>query len=164
MSLREYQKIKGIGLAKAISIKAALELSARVLRAENNEINKIMNSGDAYKFLKPIFYNLTHEEFWVICLNKKNEVISKIKIGVGNDKYVLVDIKDVISTITEVKAFSFLCAHNHPGGTKEPSQQDITLTKNILEASRYVQIKFADHIIFCGDGFYSFKDADRIDF
>ena len=163
MSLREYQKVKGIGMAKAISIKAALELSARILRQETNETIKIDNSDEAYKFLKPVFFNLPHEEFWVVCLNKRNEIISKLKIGEGNDKFVLVDVKQVISCITEAKAHAFICAHNHPGGTKEPSQHDVNLTKNILAASKYLQIKFMDHLILCGDSFYSFRDSERLD-
>jgi DNA repair protein RadC len=159
LSFKEFQKVKGIGKTKSIIIKAALELSTRILTNRQEPPTKIADCKQAYNFFKPILFNLPHEEFWIVCLNTRNEVISRLKIGEGTNKKVIVDIKQIISHISDVKAHVFVCAHNHPSGSLAPSEQDISLTKKLSSAAQCVETNLVDHIIVAGDGFFSFQEA-----
>lgn len=162
LSLKDFQKVKGIGIAKAITIKAALELSVRLL-TKSNEIPRSLNcSKEAFAFFKSIFFNLRHEEFWIVCLNVKKHVISKYKIAEGTNTKVIIDQKKIITHLIEDKAASFVCAHNHPSGFLLPSQQDILLTKSIATVSDCVEIKLIDHIIISDNSYYSFSDSGQL--
>ncbi len=162
MSIKDFQKVKGIGLAKAITIKAALELSSRIVTDSNKTPTKITDSKEAFAYFKPIFFNLEREEFWIVCLNRRNEVISKYKIGEGTDTKVLVEQKKIMTLVIDVKANSFICAHNHPSGSLSPSQSDINLTKSLATVAKCVEITLIDHIILGGNTFFSFRDSDQL--
>ena len=83
LSIQDLSKFKGIGEAKAISIIAALELGRRRKETDFVETNSILSSRDIYNVLAPNFLDLTHEEFWILLLNRANKVLEKIIISKG---------------------------------------------------------------------------------
>ncbi|MEZ4858417.1 MAG: JAB domain-containing protein [Flavobacteriaceae bacterium] len=74
----------------------------------------------------------------------------------------LVDIKLLFVVVIKSKASGLILAHNHPSGNLKPSNNDITLTKKIREASKFLDIELIDHIIVSNKKYYSFKDEDEI--
>ncbi len=158
MSVNDLVKYKGIGEAKAISIVAALELGTRRESAEFTKHDSIKSSKDAYTILKSEIANLPHEEFWAIYLSRSNKVMEKVLISRGGITGTVADIRLILKRAIEIYAVSILVAHNHPSGNKQPSAQDITLTKKLHEASNLFEIYLADHIIITEDGYYSFRD------
>jgi len=162
MSLHDLCQFSGIGQAKGISILAALELARRRDQEQPEESKKITSSNDAYIALKPVLSDLYHEEFHIILLNRANKIISIELISKGGFSGTVVDNRIIFGKAIESKASSFIAAHNHPSGTKLPSEQDNKITKTLLEFGKLIDIKLTDHIIFTDSGYYSYADEGAL--
>lgn len=157
-SVKDLMKFKGIGEAKAISIIAALELGRRRKEATVNKKPKITGSTDAFNILKPHLLDLPHEEFWIILLNRANQVIRLKRVSSGGISGTVADVKMIFKEAIEQLASGIILSHNHPSGNKQPSSQDVSLTKKMKEAGIILEIPVLDHIIFAEDQFFSFAD------
>lgn len=162
LSVKDLSKFKGIGEAKAISIVAALELGRRRKETESPEKPRITSAKDAYNTLKPHLLDLPHEEFWVILLNRANQVIRLVQISAGGVSGTVADPKLIFKTALEHLASAVILAHNHPSGNLQPSQADRDLTKKMREAGRLLEIPILDHLIFTDKAYYSFADEGEL--
>ncbi len=158
LSISDLKKVKGIGEAKAVSIMAALELGRRRKDAEKPKRTFLNNSRATYEFLKPFLLDLRHEEFWLICLNRKMEVLKTVLISSGGMAATIVDPKVLFINALENMSDTLIFCHNHPSGALKPSQEDITLTKRLKDGAGLLDIRLSDHIIFTDSGYYSFAD------
>jgi DNA repair protein RadC len=156
------EKYRGIGEAKAVTIVAALELGRR--RNEVKEIcrEKITSSREVSLIMQPILGELTHEEFWIIFLNRANFILGKKQISMGGMSGTVADPRMIFKAALDQKAVSIILCHNHPSGNIQPSASDIQLTKNITEAGKVLEINVLDHIIVTQHGFFSFADEGLI--
>lgn len=149
---------KGIGEAKAISIVAALELGRR-RRDENVNEKPVLNSSKrVYEYFRNRLQDLPHEEFWVLYLNTACRILDNQLIGRGGNDFTPVDVRIILRFALQNKAHSFILIHNHPSGTRTPSQADRELTIKIHEAAKLMDLRVNDHLIFTDDGYYSFRD------
>lgn len=156
MPLKELMKISGIGKVKAITIKTAFELGQR-RRVEKVLVKKkIVSATDAVEVMQDKIVNLRHEEFWAIFLNQNATIISINNFGKGGITSTTVDVRLIIQKALEINATGIILCHNHPSGELRPSDQDIVLTRQIVEATKLFNIKIIDHIILHNDHFYSF--------
>jgi DNA repair protein RadC len=158
LSINDLVKFKGIGEAKAVSIIAALELGRRRKDVESTKKNKIQTSKDAFEIIGPFLTDLPHEEFWALYLNRANNVIDKRMVSSGGVAGTVVDVKIVFKPAIENLASSIILCHNHPSGNAKPSDADIKITKKIVEAGKLMEINTLDHIIICGNSYFSFAD------
>ncbi len=158
LSVKDLTKYKGIGEAKAISIVAALELGRRRKDTESLKKPKITSSTDVYNLIKPDLLDLSHEEFWVLLLTRNNQVIKKQLISSGGVSGTVADPKLIFKSALEELASSIILIHNHPSGNLKPSDQDIKLTKKMVEAGRTLEIPVIDHVIFTNEAYFSFAD------
>ena len=161
-SVEKLKSYNGIGEAKAINILAALELGRRRQMAGKNERVKIGTSEDAYQYIRFELSDLTHEEFWVVYLDRANNVIDKVKISQGGITGTVIDIRIILRQAIERLASSIILVHNHPSGNLDPSKNDIEITRKALEASKLLDIKVLDHIIIGGEKYASFADEGLI--
>jgi DNA repair protein RadC len=159
---RELALQKGIGPVKSLTVIAALELGRRCRLAEAKTKPKITNSGDAAALLEPILRDLTHEEFWVIILNRANRVMGLKPISKGGISGTVVDPKLIFHEALHAKASGLILAHNHPSTNPRPSESDIQLTRKLKEGGRLLEIAVLDHIIIAGSSFYSFADEGAL--
>jgi DNA repair protein RadC len=162
MNVEELMKFKGIGEAKAISIIAALELGRRRRAEERPEKTQIRASKDAYDILQPLIADLPHEEFWILLLNRANKVTGKECVSRGGVSGTVVDTKIIFKVALDRRASSIILAHNHPSGNLKPSPQDLSLTKRIVEAGKFLDIPALDHLIISEAGYYSFADEGQL--
>jgi DNA repair protein RadC len=161
-SVEKLKSYNGIGEAKAINILAALELGRRRVLADNGNQTKINSSEDAFQTIKIDISDLTHEEFWVIYLDRANNVIDKSKISQGGISGTVIDVRIILKQAIEKLASSIILAHNHPSGNLSPSQSDLDITSKMSEASKLVDIKVLDHLIVAGNQFSSLADEGLI--
>lgn len=161
-SISDLTKYSGVGEAKAISIIAALELGQRRRQASVIEKKKVTSSNDAFDYLSIYLSDLLHEEFWVIFLNRANEIISHKIIGEGGATSTVVDVKKIARLAIDHHATGLILAHNHPSGNLRPSEQDMDLTRKIKNALELFDISVLDHLIVCSSKFYSFADEGEI--
>lgn len=151
-------RYRGVGMAKAASIIAAVEIGRRRALAAAREEPVLTTSRDLYDYLQPLIGDLDHEEFWVVTLSSTCRIKSCERLFSGGMENTIIDIRMVFRKVLEAKACSIVIAHNHPSGNNRPSPQDIALTKKIQEAGRLLDIILLDHIIVCPDRYYSFAD------
>lgn len=152
------RRYKGIGQAKAITLLAALELGARSA-ADALKMERVLltDPDTAYKVMYPHMGHLTHEEFWVLYLNRRGEILRESKIGQGGTSSTAVDVKIIMHGALETLAESIMLFHNHPSGNLSPSPQDLSLTRKIKEACQIFTINLLDHLIISDNGYYSFN-------
>lgn len=158
LNISELTKVKGIGQAKAITILAALELGRRRQSSELPEETQIVRSKQAYELLAPHLADLHHEEFWVVLLNRRNVVLKYKCITQGGFAGTVVDRRQIFNWALEEKASSIILAHNHPSGALNPSEQDLAITKLLVEAGNILDIPVADHLIISKAGYFSIAD------
>lgn len=158
LSIKDLTKLNGIGLAKAVTIAAALELGRRRKLAEVPEIPQIKCSKDVFDLLNPLLSDLPHEEFWILFLNRSNKVISRMKLSQGGISGTVTDVRMVMKKAIEYLASGIIVCHNHPSGNLNPSESDTRITQKIKEAGVIMDIQLLDHLIISENEYYSFAD------
>jgi DNA repair protein RadC len=146
-TLSELCHIKGVGLAKAIQLKAALSLGMRASKQEITPKYRIEHPLHAYHLIKDELENEKRELFIVILQDTKGYVICHEVVSIGSLSQTLVHPREVFYPAIRHKAASMIIAHNHPSGDPTPSVQDYETTKTLLEASRLICIPIHDHLI-----------------
>ena len=123
---------------------------------------KISQSRDAYEVFFALYDKDTieyQEQFYLLLLNRANLVLGWIKLSQGGTSGTFVDPKIIFTLALKTNASSIVLCHNHPSGNLKPSEQDITLTKNINNAGKIMDVKLLDHLIISSDDvYYSFAD------
>ena len=162
LTIPDLTQFKGIGEAKAISIIAALELGRRRKGSKVEKRLSINSSNDAFNIIADVLSDLPHEEFWVIYLNKKNEVLKKENISKGGIDGTIADTKIIFKHAIEQLASALILFHNHPSGNLKPSKADIKLTKKLKETGIMLDTPVLDHLIIGEKDYFSFADEGII--
>lgn len=155
-------KVRGIGPAKALTLIAALELGRRRREEAAQKKTKITSSTQVYEFIYPLLLDKKHEEFWILLLNRANEVIKAVQISQGGVSGTLVDARIVFKEAVEHLASSLILIHNHPSGRLVASEADKSITKQLIDAGKLLGIPVLDHLIFADNGYLSFADEGII--
>ena len=157
MTLEELQEIKGIGLAKAVRVKAALELGKRLAQAIHSASQSINSPEDAAGLVMEEMRYHNKEYFKVLLLNTKNQVITLENISIGSLNASIVHPREIFNAALRKSAASIILLHNHPSGDPTPNREDKQVTERLVEAGKLLGINVLDHIVI-GDGrFFSFK-------
>lgn len=153
------QKVDGIGKDKAATLAAAFELSRRILSQPKWFSNrKITSSQDVAEIFIPILRDDIKEKFIVVCLNSANKVIKYETISVGNLNSSVVHPREIFKVAIDNSSASIILIHNHPSGNPEPSNEDIRITKKIVESGKVLDIPVFDHLIIAGETYTSFVE------
>jgi DNA repair protein RadC len=157
VSVHELMQVNGIGEAKACIILAAVELGRRIGQVRNPGRPVVSSPADVERLLRGRIANLDRENFVVVLLNTKNEVIETSTVSVGTLGASLVHPREVFKPAVRASAASIILAHNHPSGKVEPSREDREVTRRLGEAAGILGIEVLDHVI-VGDGYFSMKE------
>nr|WP_293845469.1 DNA repair protein RadC [uncultured Arsenicibacter sp.] len=158
LSVKDLSKFRGIGEAKAITIVAALELGRRRKEQDRLQRRRITCSRDAYEELVPHLLDKPHEEFWILLLNRANEVLRPVQVSAGGVSGTVADPKMIFKFALEQLASGMILSHNHPSGNLTPSQADKDLTRRLRDAGKLLDIPVLDHLIFTDKAYFSFAD------
>jgi len=162
-SMEELTKIKGIGPAKAAQIKAAFELSKRVEDSSDKDRKTTVKSPeDAIKSVKNQLKGKKKEHFLVLSLDTRNHLINIQTISIGSLDSSIVHPREVFKEAISSTAASVIFVHNHPSGDPTPSEDDIKLTKRLVEAGEILGIEVLDHIIICDKDYISMKSRNLL--
>jgi DNA repair protein RadC len=151
---------KGVGEAKAIAIKAALELGARIPRLEQEQ-KQIKSPLDVVNLLMEEMRYFDREHFCVLYLDRKSRLIASEDISIGGLHSAAVHPREVFKSAIKRSSASIILAHNHPSGDPEPSAEDIRITERLVEAGQLLGIEVSDHIVL-GDGRYKSLKASGL--
>lgn len=160
--VEDLQAVQGIGNAKAVAIKAAIELGKRCYSEKTDERPILDNSRKIYDYLHPLMNFLTVEEGHLLLLNHSFKLIKHVRLSRGGLTETAIDVRIIIREALKVNATIVALAHNHPSGNLKPSKQDDQITKQVQEACRVMRLHFLDHIIVTDRGYYSYNDEGKI--
>lgn len=163
MTIRELCHYKGVGPAKAITIKAACELGRRRVAEANRQPDKSYTSSEAiYKYIRHDYDTCTTEEARVILLNNSLHIVGTKLISRGGLTTTVVDIRLVLKEALLAGATAIVLCHNHPSGKATPSPQDDELTQRLKKAAQTMDIKLIDHLVVTDTSYYSYADEGRL--
>lgn len=162
MTQEELLQVDGVGLKTAEKILAVQEMMKRIASGQYRAKRaRIKSPDDVYSLMKPVIGYLGYEEFYVLLLNTKNEVIHQHLVSRGSLNASIVHPREVFKEVIKRSAACIVLVHNHPSQHPEPSKEDISITERLVEAGQLLGIKVLDHIII-GNQYYSFKENDLI--
>ncbi len=157
-SIEELIQIKGIGQAKAAQLKAAFELAKRLENFPEETLKPVIKSPeDVIKVMKKHFKGKKKEHFWILSLDTRNRLINSKEVSVGSLDSTIVHPREVFKEAISASAASVIFVHNHPSGDPEPSEEDIKLTKRLVQAGDIIGIDVLDHIILGDRKYLSLK-------
>lgn len=116
----------------------------------------ITNPGEVAKMLA-YMKKLDREHFLTIHLDTRNIILGVETVSVGSLNYSIVHPRECFKAALLLNAASMILVHNHPSGALEPSDEDLALTKRMVQAGRLLGIEVLDHVIVTREGFLSFK-------
>jgi DNA repair protein RadC len=154
----ELMKVKGIGSAKAAILSAAFELVRRLQSQRDIPTPSFKRSLEVANHYLPLMRDLRKEVFRVLLLNRANRLIKEVTISEGTLEASIVHPRDVFREAIIEPAAGIILIHNHPSGNPSPSEEDLRITKQLVEAGRLLGIKVYDHIILAGESYRSLAD------
>lgn len=158
-SLKELQKVKGIGFATACKLKAAIKLGEKTLIKYKQYGNKIVSTEDVFKLLKNEIGDKKKEHFVVLSLDSRKKLIDIDEISIGTINASLAHPREIFISAIRNSATSIILAHNHPSNDSEFSENDELITKKIIKAGKYLGINLLDHVIITEEEFSSYKNV-----
>jgi len=157
------QKISGIGKDKAATLSAAFEISRRILSQGKWFSNqKVTSPQEIADIFIPLLRDDNKERFIVVCLNSSNKIIKYETISIGNLNSSIVHPREIFKVAIDTSSASIILIHNHPSGNPEPSNEDIKITKKIVESGKILDIPVFDHLIIAGNIYTSFVEKRLI--
>lgn len=157
-SIKELQTVKGVGPAKAVEIKAALELGRRLVASGVQERPSISSPADAANLLMSEMMFLEQEHLKLVLLDTRNRVLATPTVYIGSINSSVVRIGELFRSAFRENAAAFIVAHNHPSGDPSPSPEDIRVTRQISQAGKLMDLQLLDHIIIGRNRFTSLKE------
>ena len=163
-SEKEISSIKGIGVIKAKQLSTILEFARKVYTPDKNKRITIRSPKDVYDLVRADMEFLQVEHFDVIGLSTKNHVVFKENISIGSLNASIVHPREAFKGLIRRSCAACILVHNHPSSDASPSDEDILLTKKLVECGKLIGIEVLDHIIVGADGggYVSFKEQGRM--
>lgn len=160
--LEELCRVKGMGTAKSVQLKATLELARRAL-SEQMKARDALSSPDAVRnWLKLRLGGLGHEVFMVLLLDAQNRLLQAVELFRGTLTQTSVYPREVVKLALAHNAAGVILAHNHPSGVAEPSRADDFLTQSLKQALALVDVRVLDHVIIGGGATCSFAERGML--
>ncbi|WP_373892967.1 RadC family protein [Virgibacillus natechei] len=157
-TIEELTAIKGIGEAKGVLMLAAIELGKRMNQYKSNDRYIVRSPEDGADYVMEEMRSLNQEHFVVLFLNTKNQIIHRQTIFIGSLNSSIVHPREVYREAVKRSAASIIVAHNHPSGDPSPSQEDIHVTRRLVESGKMIGIELLDHLIIGDRKFISLKE------
>lgn len=167
-SLEDLQHVDGLGPAKALQLKACLEIARRVIHDEAlGEEQRATKKGvatpeDIAALVKPLIRSWQKEHFFVISFDNRNRPLGVDLVGVGTLNANLVHPRETFEAAISRHAAAIAICHNHPSGDPQPSEADLVVTKRLKEAGELMGIQLLDHVIMSKRVLFSFREKQQL--
>jgi DNA repair protein RadC len=154
---REIARVEGVGPAVAADLKLVHAFSVRLAHGQVARRPVISSWTALLAYLRAALQHAPREEFHVLFLDKKNQLIADELMGEGTVDHAPVYPREVVRRALELSASALILVHNHPSGDPEPSRADIDITREVVTAGRPFGLAVHDHVIVGRDGMASLK-------
>lgn len=165
----DFERVHGLGPVKAAELAAAMELARRIRERVHDPGDKLDTPIKVWSRLEPLSSGLSVEKCWVLCLNRRNRLITIQEVSSGTATSSLLHPREVFRQALRYGAPAAIVAHNHPSGDPSPSSADRAVTRQLVEAGRVIGVELLDHIVIgrpesdpTGKGWFSFGEAGLI--
>jgi DNA repair protein RadC len=162
ISVPELTCVPGIGEAKATTILAAIELGKRVFQSRPADRTVIDDPAVAAAALSHDLMWQSQERFAVLLLDVKHRLLGTQVITIGTATETLAHPREIFREVLRQSATRLIVAHNHPSGNVEPSQEDLTLTRQLLAGAQFLGIPLLDHLILGNGNFLSLRQTTNL--
>ena len=153
---------EGIGMVRAVQLKAVLEIARRAGSDSNKPRQMIRTPEDAAKLLEGEMIHLPREELRTILLDIRNRVIRVIRIAEGGLASSVISPRDLFREAIRANAAALILIHNHPSGDASPSREDIETTRRFIEMGDLMGVRVVDHLVIARSGTISLKQQGLI--
>lgn len=160
--LSELMQIKGIGKVKAIKLKVIAELCVRMSQSKAKERLAFTKPDSVADYYMERFRHEKVEHILLLLLDSGLHLLEEEIISTGTVNASLLSPREVYISAFRAQATHIMLLHNHPGGNPIPSNNDIAITKRILEIGKTIDIPLLDHIIIGDNSYFSFKESKLI--
>lgn len=171
-SIEELGEVPGVKPAKACQVKAALELALRLDASPKADADKestarraggllgaeMSSATDAAGAVRGLCREVGKECFWALVMDSRSRLRHLLRVSVGSLEKTLAHPREVFEEAIRSKASAIIVVHNHPSGDPSPSEEDVRLTRRLVEAGKVLGIRLHDHVIVAGDKHYSFRE------
>lgn len=162
LTINSLNNINGISDVKSITLLSSIELGRRIYEYKEEPKKDFSNSSLIYEYYRDKFKDLKQEEFHVLYLNTRKELITSKLLFIGTIDSSVVHPREIFKEAYLNSASYIICMHNHPTGHTSPSNMDINVTRKLVEIGIILSIPVLDHIIIGSTSYYSFFENDRI--
>lgn len=149
--------IKGVGLAKATRIKAAVEVGQRLANEKLEDGFQVKTPEDIAELVGHEMRGLQQEELWVLLLNSRNKYLGRHELYKGSQDATTVRVGEIFKEAVRRNVYAIALVHNHPSGNANESPEDVNLTKAVIEAGSVLDIRLLDHVIIAGNDHASIR-------
>ena len=150
-------EFKGVGLAKAARIKAAVEVGYRLSKETQDPSVFIKTPEDIFNLVGFEMKGLNQEQLWVLFLNSRNKFLGKERLYKGSQDATTVRVAEIYKEAVRKNVYAIVLIHNHPSGNPAESPEDVNLTRVVIEAGKILDIRLIDHIIVAGNSYGSIR-------
>jgi DNA repair protein RadC len=157
-SLKDFSSMHGLGNAKYAQLHAVLELAQRSISEELTTSTCLSSPESVKNYLQLLIGKKPYESFAVLFLDIKNRLITSEELFRGTLSHASVYPREIVKAALHQNAASIILAHNHPSGSCEPSQADLSLTTTLKQALALVDVRVLDHFIIANPKVYSFAE------
>ncbi|MCC6315534.1 MAG: DNA repair protein RadC [Thermomicrobiales bacterium] len=147
MEVAELARVRGIGDAKAVRLKAALELGRRLAALQPHQRPQITAPDDVANLLSIEMAALDQEQLRVVLLDAKHRVLAMRTVYQGTVNQAQVRVAEVFRDAIRQNAVALVAVHNHPSGDPTPSSADVALTVEICRAGALLDVELLDHLV-----------------
>jgi DNA repair protein RadC len=158
-SVAELSSLKGVGVAKAVQLKASFELGRRLLIESPDERPQVLSPADAARLLMGEMSLLSQEQLRVMLLDTRNRLLGVQTVYVGSLNSTVVRVSEVFHEAITHNCAAIIVAHNHPSGDPDPSPEDVAITRRIVEAGHLLGIEVLDHLVIGHQRYVSLKES-----
>ncbi len=151
-------RLCGLNHRKAIALLAAFQLRCRLANHTLIPGKSFRSSAEIYEHFRVQFEDLRKECFWNVLLDGKNRIIKTVRISEGSLTSAMVHPREVFRPAIQEAAAGVLFVHNHPSGDPTPSEEDVHITRRLVETGRIIGIRALDHVIIGRSRYFSFAD------
>jgi DNA repair protein RadC len=161
--VREMMRVTGVGPVKAAQLAAAVEIGRRIESEHGNaERIQVCSPDDVAAVFIPRMRDLKREVFKIVLLNTANVILSDYTVSEGGLASSIVEPRAIFQKAVLENAAAVICIHNHPSGNREPSREDIRITRQLVEAGKLMGIPVHDHLIVAGNGYTSMAERQLL--
>ncbi len=171
-SLEDLKQVKGLGEVKATKLMASLAIAKKLIgeikisdekkETDRKKYNAVTSPDELYKIIKEKITNFSKEHFYVISLDARNNFIAIDEISVGTLTASIVHPRETFESAIKRHAAHIIIAHNHPSGETDPSEDDLKITKRLVDSGKIMGIEVLDHLIITKNNYLSFKEKSLL--